>query len=116
MNHKLLAVAPLIALAVVAAGCARAPGGASANRVAIAVTDKGFVPDRVTVKAGTPVTLVVTRKTEKTCATEIVLQDFGLRHQLPLNQAVEVTFTPAATGEHTYACGMDMIKGTVVAK
>jgi len=116
MKHKLIAVAALVTLIVVAAGCAGESGGGSAKRVAIAVTKKGFEPDRVTVKAGNPVTLVVTRKTEKTCATEIVLKDYGLKRELPLNQAVEVTFTPAATGEITFACGMDMIKGTVVAK
>jgi hypothetical protein len=33
------------------------------------VTDKGFEPNNVTVKKGKPLHLVVTRKTDQTCAT-----------------------------------------------
>ena len=47
MKHKLIAVAALVTLIVVAAGCAGESGGGSAKRVAIAVTKKGFEPDRV---------------------------------------------------------------------
>src|SRR5512138_2362694 len=45
--------------------------------VNLEVTKEGFVPAEVKVKAGQPVKLVVTRKTEVTCATEIVMKDFG---------------------------------------
>jgi len=84
-----------------------------AQVVAIEVTGQGFVPARATVKAGRPVTLVVTRKTERTCATEIVVKDYGVNRPLPLGQAVEVTFTPKKAGPVRYACGMDMIAGVL---
>jgi len=38
----------------------------------------------------------------------------GIHKALPLNQAVEITFTPTESGELRYACGMDMIAGRVV--
>jgi len=87
--------------------------GASAQVVEIAVTGQGFVPAAVKVKAGRPVKLVVTRKVERTCATEIVIKDYGVNQPLPLNQPVEVTFTPMRPGTVRYACGMDMIAGVL---
>ena len=84
--------------------------------VQLAVTKEGFVPSRVTVKAGQPVKLVVTRKTEQTCATEIVMKDFGVKQDLPLEKPVTVSITPKKPGEYRYACGMDMIAGVLEAK
>lgn len=100
------------------AGCASPPAGgrSEVGRVAITVTEKGFEPEVVTVEAGKPVTLVVTRTTAKTCATELVMPAHGIRQPLPLGQAVEITFTPEKAGELSYACGMDMYKGRVIVK
>ena len=101
------------ALAAASAAAPRSAKTQGAQVVAIEVTGKGFVPDRAAVKAGRPVTLVVTRKTERTCATEIVVKDYGVNQPLPLGQAVEVTFTPKKAGPVRYACGMDMIAGVL---
>jgi plastocyanin domain-containing protein len=81
--------------------------------VQLAVTNEGFVPSQVTVKAGKPVQLVVTRRTERTCATEIVMKDFGVKEALPLDKAVTVSVTPKKAGDYRYACGMDMIAGVL---
>jgi plastocyanin domain-containing protein len=83
-------------------------------RVALEVTDEGFVPASVNIPAGRPVTLAVTRRTDRTCATELILKDYAIDLKLPLNETVEATFTPTQAGALTYACGMDMIKGTLV--
>jgi len=102
--------------ALVASGCASqtatTPG---TQRVNIQVTENGFEPAVVSAKAGQPITLVVTRTTDRTCATEIVLKDahLDIHRDLPLNKAVEITFKPSKTGDLTYACGMDMFKGIV---
>lgn len=87
-----------------------------AQTVQIAVTSDGFVPAEVSVKYGQPVKLVVTRKVERTCATEIVMKDFGIDQPLPLNTPVTVTVTPKKPGEYRYACGMDMIAGVLKAE
>ena len=81
--------------------------------VAVAVTDDGFEPSRIKAKKGEKVRLVVTRKTDHTCAKEIVIKDHGINQPLPLGKAVTVEFTPAKSGEIRYACGMDMISGVV---
>ena len=93
---------------------AAAPAGKSGVRtVELTVTSKGFEPADVKVKAGQPVRLVVTRKTDKTCATEIVLDDLGINQPLPLNTPVTVEFTPSDSGTLRYACAMNHISGIV---
>ena len=81
--------------------------------VQMKVTDKGFEPATVTVKKGEPVTLVITRTTEQTCATEIVIDDYGINTKLPLNKAVTVTFTPKKAGDLQYGCAMGKMIGGV---
>ncbi len=82
--------------------------------VEISVTSDGWVPATIHVKQGQKVKLVVTRKTDKTCATEIVIKDAGINQKLPLNQPVVVEFTPKKAGTLRYACGMDMIAGQLI--
>ena len=78
------------------------------------VTDKGFEPASVTVKKGQPVTLVITRVTDKTCAKDIVIDEHDIKTTLPLNKAVKVTFTPKKAGELKYGCAMDKMVGGVL--
>jgi plastocyanin domain-containing protein len=99
------------AILIVALLVGTAPG---ARNVEMAVTAKGFEPARIEVKKGEPLHLVVTRKTDATCAKELVIKDEGLRKELPLNQSVSFDFTPTKSGEMTYACGMGMITGVLV--
>jgi plastocyanin domain-containing protein len=94
------------------------PAAAALSRngqpIEMSVTSDGFVPSLVLVRAGQPVKLVVTRKVEKTCATEIVIEDFGINKSLPLNVPVEVSFTPTKPGKFRYSCAMNMIAGELV--
>ncbi len=112
---RIIAVWIAGALALTLAGCS-ATESKDSNRVTITVTEKGFEPQVVKVSAGKPVTLVVTRSTTKTCATEVVMAEYGINRPLPLGEAVEITFTPKAAGEIHYACAMDMYKGTIQAQ
>ncbi len=92
-----------------------APAGSGGVRhISIEVTDEGFVPTPIAVKANQPLMLMITRKTDKTCAKEIVIPDYKIEKQLPLNKMVEVSFTPKKTGELVYGCAMDqMIRGVL---
>jgi plastocyanin domain-containing protein len=97
------------------AGDHAAPVTAKASQaIELAVTSDGFVPASIKVQKGQKVRLVVTRKTDRTCATEIVIKDQGINQKLPLNQPVAVEFTPKKAGQLRYACGMDMIAGVIV--
>lgn len=107
----------LVPVAIVAVGMALGTSLAAAPKgktVTMAVTEKGFEPNDLKVKKGEPVTLVITRKTDKTCATEIVIDEHGVKTSLPLNKAVTVTFTPTKSGELKYGCGMNKMIGGVL--
>jgi len=105
-------VALTILILLMLSACAKETKG----RIEIAVTQDGFTPAEATIKVGEPVTLVVTRKVDTTCATEIVIKDYGINKPLPKDQAVEVTFTPTKPGKIRYACAMDMIAGELTAQ
>ena len=94
-----------------AASEARKPGDGP-RVIALSVTEKGYEPSPVSLKKDEPVKLVVTRTTEQTCATELVMKDYGINTPLPLNTPVEIAFTPNKTGTLTYGCAMgQMISG-----
>ena len=118
---------PLTALLlVVLIGCKREPAPESApakpvasievkgRRVDVTAGANGFQPNSVTVKQGEPTTLVFTRTTDETCATEVVFPEIKLEKKLPLNQqvAVEVPVDQART--LGFQCGMAMFKSKVV--
>jgi plastocyanin domain-containing protein len=86
------------------------------GKIAVTVTEKGFEPDGIKVKKGTPYTFTFTRKTDSTCAKEVVMQLGGgksIEKKLPLDEAVTFEATFADAGDLKYACGMDMVTGTV---
>lgn len=85
---------------------------AEAYRVEIEVTEAGFEPAEIKVPRGRPVTLVVTRKTDKTCAKDVAIA--GQVVDLPLDKPVEINVSFEKPGTVTYACGMNMIKGSII--
>jgi|MudIll2142460700_1097286.scaffolds.fasta_scaffold78222_2 hypothetical protein len=102
------------AAALAAAGIAEGTVKNGVRTVEMAVTEDGFVPSKVKALKGEKLRLVVTRKTDRTCAKEIVVPSHGINQPLPLGKAVTVELTPRASGEIRYACGMDMISGVVL--
>jgi len=96
------------ALAALLAACS-----SDARPVKITVTRNGFEPPTVPARAGTPLTLVITRTTDQTCATELVLPEADLNVPLPLGQPVTVTFTPRKAGKLRYSCAMHMFFGEI---
>ncbi len=112
--NKLLLCLPLLVIACKKDEAAK-PAPPSATRFEVAITEKGFEPDDIAVPAGTPVTIVFDRKTDQTCAKQVVVDTGGTKitKDLPLNTPVEIAATFAKPGKLGYACGMDMIKGTI---
>ncbi len=100
--------------ALAAAGIAEGTVKDGVRTVEMKVTEDGFVPSKVKALKGEKVRLVVTRKTERTCAKEIVIKGYGVNQPLPLDKPVTVELTPKASGEIKYACGMDMISGVIL--
>ena len=117
----LLAAAAVMALFLVHPG---EPGRASGPRppapraphnvVHLSVTPLGFEPPEVRVEANRPLTLVVTRTTDQTCATELVVEGEPGQTLLPLNQPVTLTLNPRKPGVLRYGCAMGMMVSGVL--
>jgi plastocyanin domain-containing protein len=86
-----------------------------AEKLDVAITDKGFEPDKLEVKKGQPVEIVFTRKTDQTCIKEVIL-DTGttkIQKPLPLNKPVVIKTKFTKAGDLKYVCNMNMYSGTV---
>jgi hypothetical protein len=113
------AAAPVAASAPIAAAAPATPAagtGAASARIAMLVTDEGFVPSRIPAKRGQPLILAITRNTDHTCARDIVFQGQEGKTPLPLGKTVEVTYTPKASGEIKFGCAMGMMVSGVLAR
>ncbi len=95
-------------------GSRASASGAAVQTARIIVGEQGYEPSRVTLRAGVPTRLTLVRTTDKTCGTAVVFPSLNLRRELPLNQPVEIEFTPSKTGSIEFVCGMNMLRGTVV--
>lgn len=88
-----------------------------AKAFTIEVTDKGFVPSRIEVKAKEWIEITLLRSTDKTCARRIIFE-LGeaetIQHDVPLNQPVTFRTRFERAGIVPFACQMNMITGSVV--
>src|SRR5262249_54765353 len=80
----------------------------------VLVTEKGYEPAKLTLRAGQQARITFVRSTDKTCGTEVGFPSLNIRRPLPLNEPVVIEFTPKTSGEIGFACGMNMLRGTVV--
>jgi cobalt-zinc-cadmium efflux system membrane fusion protein len=86
----------------------------SPQEAKVLVTENGYEPGKLTVRAGQLARITFVRTTDKTCGTEVVFPSLNIRRPLPLNQPVVIEFTPQESGEIGFVCGMSMLRGTVV--
>ena len=103
-----------LALAL-AGGCARQEKSRYAE-IAIHVTPDGFVPKHAFAPRGQPVTLVVTRDTDETCAKDMVIAGIDSTWDLPLHRPVHIDLPRGVTDTLRYVCGMGMERGDVIAQ
>jgi len=76
----------------------------------------GYSPEVITISKGklTKINFLRTDPTE--CLSEVVLGDFKIRRDLPLNQKVTIEITPQKVGEYSYSCSMNMYHGKIIVK
>jgi len=81
----------------------------------IVVTVKGgYSPDRIIVREGVPLRLTFDRQESGDCTSRVLFPDFGVSKALPAFGTATVEFTPEKEGEFGFACGMNMVHGTLV--
>jgi plastocyanin domain-containing protein len=86
------------------------------QQVTIALTEKGYEPASFKLRRGVLARITFVRRVEVTCATEVVLPDYEIKRELPLNEPVVVEFTPGKSGEFSFACGMNMVRGKIIVR
>ncbi|HUF58170.1 MAG TPA: heavy metal translocating P-type ATPase [Actinomycetota bacterium] len=74
----------------------------------------GYSPAIVHVRRGLPLRLVFDRQESGECTSEVVFPDFRIRRTLPAFTSTAVELMPARSGEFPFACGMNMVHGTLV--
>ena len=81
----------------------------------VAITVKGgYSPDLIHVQEGVPLRLVFDRQEAGDCTSRVVFADFGESKSLPAFGTATLEFTPDRAGEFVFACGMNMVHGTLV--
>lgn len=98
------------------ATCISAAQAAEPRRIDISVTELGFSPDKIAVKKDEAISLVFTRKTDKTCAKDVIIQVSDkekIQKTLPLNTPVTIETKFVKPGEVRFACGMNMVSGVI---
>ncbi len=83
------------------------------QRVAVTVRG-GYSPDVIKVRQGLPVEMVFDRQESGDCTSHVVFPDLQLSAATPAYKRTTVRFTPAQSGSFGFACGMNMIHGTLV--
>ena len=73
----------------------------------------GYSPDVIEVEQGVPVRLLFDRQEAGDCSSRVVFPDFKVNQNLPAYATTAVEFTPQQVGEYGFACGMNMLHGTV---
>jgi cobalt-zinc-cadmium efflux system membrane fusion protein len=108
------ATEPSTAPGRVPSGTSREGADPRVQHVKIVVNEQGYEPAKITLRAGVPARLTFLRTTNKTCGTEVVFPSLNIKRALPMNEPAVIEFTAAKSGDIAFACGMNMLHGTVV--
>ncbi len=74
----------------------------------------GYSPAVIRVKQGVPLRLVFDRQEASDCTSRVVFPDFQLSKSLPAFGTTTLEFTPDRPGTFGFACGMNMLHGTLI--
>ncbi|WP_234531943.1 heavy metal translocating P-type ATPase [Streptomyces shenzhenensis] len=92
-------------------GAARLEGGVQRAEVTVR---GGYSPDLIKVRQGTPVELVFDRQEAGECTSRVVFPDLKASAGLPAHTRTTVRLNPDRPGSFGFACGMNMIHGTLL--
>ena len=74
----------------------------------------GYSPSVIKVQEGVPLRLVFDRQERGECTSEVVFPDFRIRRNLPAFARTTIHLMPERNGEFGFACGMNMVHGTLL--
>ena len=74
----------------------------------------GYSPNIIRVKEGVPLRLVFDRQEASDCSDRVVFPDFQTSKSLAPFAKTTLEFTPTKSGSFGFACGMNMLHGTLI--
>lgn len=122
MRNKMITISTCLALLAVMSLPLTAQGGrkqktrqaGKVQSATVTLTGGGYQPRSLKLRRGVLAHVTFIRKIEETCGKAIAIPEYNIRHDLPLNEAVVVEFTPNKAGEFNFTCGMGMLRGTLI--
>ena len=84
--------------------------------IEIRIANGVYTPSRIVAQAGSPITVRFLREDPSPCAEKVIFDELGVTADLPIQQPIDVTITPAEAGEYTFTCQMQMYRGTLLVK
>jgi P-type Cu+ transporter len=93
------------------AGTAQLSGGVQRAEVKVA---GGYSPDVIRVRQRMPLEIVFDRQESGDCTSRVVFPDLAVSAALPAFTRTTVRLAPDQAGSFGFACGMNMIHGTLV--
>ncbi len=101
-------------VALIVSSAVTAPAAPAPQIVKVTVDENGYTPSEIKVAPGSSVELQLTRTTEDTCATEIVVPSMKINKMLPLNKTVSIVLKDLKRGEIKFGCHMDLMLAGVI--
>jgi len=83
------------------------------QRVTVTVRG-GYSPDVIRARRGVPLEVVFDRQESGDCTSRVVFPDLAVSAALPAFGQTTVRLDPATAGSFGFACGMNMIHGTLI--
>ncbi|MCP9931822.1 cupredoxin domain-containing protein [Cyanobium sp. AMD-g] len=96
-------------------GVVASEGEQGVQEITIAVAG-GYSPSQIRVKAGRPVRLRFHRTDPSGCVAQVVFPDFQRTLDLPLGATTSIELLPSRPGAYPFHCGMNMVRGSLVAE
>jgi Cu+-exporting ATPase len=86
---------------------------AGVQRVTVSVRG-GYSPDVIRARQGVPLEVVFDRQESGDCTSRVLFPDMAVSAALPAFERTTVRLAPARAGSYGFACGMNMIHGTLI--
>jgi uncharacterized cupredoxin-like copper-binding protein len=78
------------------------------------VVQGAYAPNIIRARQGVPLQITFDRREGGECTSQVVFSDFRKSFDLPAFAKTTVTLNPEQTGEFGFACGMNMVHGTLI--
>ena len=89
---------------------------AAGDRHRVVVDADGYAPDTLVVAAGRPVKVIFHRHDGSMCSEEVVFPSQGVRATLIEHEDVAVELPASDPGAYDFHCGMNMLRGRLIAR